>query len=68
MTTPTSANMKIAELNRRLLAGEEVSTEEIKEGIQLLRGDRAARTEAKQAKVKAAEKQAIEGEDLLGKL
>ena len=60
--------MKIAELNRRLLAGEDVSTEEIKEGIQLLREDRAAKTQVKKEKIIAKEKQAEAGENLLGKL
>ena len=49
-------HMRIAELNRRLLAGEEVTEAEIIEGIQLLRADRRKKTEVK--KQEAAKKEA----------
>lgn len=66
--TNQTPQMRIAELNRRLLAGEEVSEAEIIEGIQLLRDDRAQKTKGKQQKVVAKEKQAELGEDVLNNL
>lgn len=63
-----TAQMQIAELNRRLLAGEEVTDEEIIEGIQLLRADRAEKTKVKKQAAVAKEKEATAGEDILNNL
>lgn len=58
----------INDLNRRMLAGEEVTKEEIIAGIQALRDNRAERTATKQKKVAATQKQAELGEDILNNL
>lgn len=68
MTEHQSPQMRIAELNRRLLAGEDLPVEEIKEGIQLLRSDRAAKTEVKKKKAEDKQKVAQKGDDILGSL
>lgn len=66
--TNQTPQMRIAELNRRMLAGEELTVEEIKEGIQLLRGDRAQKTETKKKAVAEKEAVATKGEDILNNL
>lgn len=58
----------IADTQRRMLAGEEVTDDEIKEAINLLRNDRAQRTATKAKEVSDKKKLAEKGEDLLGKL
>lgn len=58
----------IADTQRRMLAGEEVTDDEIKEAINLLRNDRAQRSATKAKEVSDKKKLAEKGEDLLGKL
>jgi hypothetical protein len=65
MTTP---QMQIAELNRRMLAGEDVTEAEIIAGIQLLRADREDKTKSKKIAVVAKESEAKAGEDILTNL
>jgi len=66
--TKLTPQLRLAELNRRMLAGEDVTEAEIIEGIQILRGDRKQKTEAKKAKVVAKEATESKGEDILNNL
>lgn len=67
MTTLTP-QLRLAELNRRMLAGETVTDDEIKEAIAILRSDRAERTKGKKEKVEATQAKAAAGEDILNNL
>lgn len=68
MSQNESPQMKIAELNRRMLAGENVTDDEIIEGIQLLRADRKARTQVKKNAETAKAATENKGEDVLKNL
>lgn len=65
----------LAEMNRRMLAGEDITNEELADAINTLRADRSRATQGKAKKVAAKqETQAakaavqIEGEDILNNL
>lgn len=60
--------MVIADLNRRLLNKEEVTDEEVIEGIRTMRDMRAEKTQVKKAADTAKKAEASKGEDILNNL